>query len=192
MHCKQLCYGSGWLAIEENSKKTRTISFRIPEYMIEEIEKEARIKMTSTNSLINKILLQYVKWDRYQERMRLYPIPQDSFQHILDHMDELRRGEVVDIIYNSIRDWTLISRKKFDLNNCLGVLEDYCRLVNIGVEENVSSGIRSYVVRHNLGYNVSSLVAELIKKIFWEIVKIQVDADITRTTVVAKLQSKVE
>lgn len=180
------------MAIENNSKKTRTISFRIPVDIIEEIEKESKIKMTSTNSLMNKILLQYIKWDRYQERMRLYPIPQDSLQHIIDHLDELRRGEAVDIVFNAIRDWTLISRKKFDLHNCLAVLEDYCRLVNIGVEETVSSGIRSYIIRHNLGYSVSSLVAELIKKIFWEIVKIQVDAEITRTAVVAKLQSKIE
>jgi hypothetical protein len=98
----------------------------------------------------------------------------------------------VDIIFNAIRDWTLISRKKFDLHNCLSVLEDYCRRVNVTVDENVSSGLRTYVIRHNLGKNVSSLISELVKKIFWEITKIELDTDITKTTVVAKLRSKID
>jgi len=178
--------------VETGSKKSRTVSFRVPEHLMSEIEKEAKIKMTSTNALINQILSQYVSWDRYEERMRMYPVPKDSFQHILNHLDEIRRGEAVDIIFDAIRDWTLISRKKFDIHNCLQVLEDYCRKVGIVVEEDNSSGIRTYVIRHNLGRNVSCLVAELIKKIFWEIVKMKVETEISKTSVVAKLHSKLD
>ncbi len=178
--------------METNSKRTKTVSFRIPEHIINDIEKEAKIKLISTNSLVNQILLQYSTWDKYESRMRMYPIPQDSFQHILQYLDEIRRGEAVDIIFNAIRDWTLISRKKFDLHNCLSVLQDYCRMVDVTVEENISSGIRTYVIRHNLGNNVSCLISELVKKIFWEITKIELDTDITKTTVVAKLRSKID
>ena len=178
--------------METGSRKSRTVSFRVPEHLMSEIEKEAKIKMTSTNALINQILTKYVSWDRYEERMRMYPVPKDSFQHILNHLDEIRRGEAVDIIFNAIRDWTLISRKKFDLHNCLQVLEDYCRKVGIVVEEDNSLGFRTYVIRHNLGRNVSCLVSELIKKIFWEIVKVKVETEISKTSVVAKLQSTLD
>ena len=178
--------------MENDSKKTRTVSFRIPEHILSDIEKEAKIKLISTNSLINQILLKYSTWDKYETRMRMYPIPHDSFQHILEHLDEIRRGEAVDIIFNAIRDWTLISKKKFDLHNCLQVLEDYCRMVDVTVEEGNSAGFRTYVIRHNLGNNVSCLISELVKKIFWEITKIKLDTDITKTTVVAKLQSKID
>ena len=178
--------------METDSKRSRTVSFRIPEHIISDIEKEAKTKLISTNSLINQILLKYSTWDKYETRMRMYPVPHDSFQHILEHLDEIRRGEAVDIIFNAIRDWTLISRKKFDLHNCLSVLEDYCRRVDVTVEENISSGLRTYVIRHNLGNNVSCLISELVKKIFWEITKIKLDTDITKTTVVAKLRSKID
>lgn len=181
------------MVLEEiNLKKSRTISFRIPDYLISEIEKESKIKLTSTNALINQILSQYVNWDRYEERIRMYPVPKDSFCHILNHLDEIQRDESVDIIFNAIRDWTLVSRKKFDLHNCLSVMEDYCRMVGITVGEDNSSGFRTYVVRHELGRNVSYLVAELIKKVFWEVVKVNVDTDITNTSVVAKLCSRLD
>jgi hypothetical protein len=157
-----------------------------------EIEKESKIKLISTNALIKQILSQYVNWDRYEERIRMFPVPKDSFQHILNHIDEIQRDEAVDIIFNAIRDWTLVSRKKFDLHNCLSVMEDYCRMVGVTVEEDNSSGFRTYVVRHNLGKNVSCLVAELISKIFWELVKVKVNMDITESTVVAKLDSRLD
>ena len=51
-----------------NSKKTKTVSFRIPEHIIAEIEKDAKSELSSTNTLINKILLHYVSWDKYQQR----------------------------------------------------------------------------------------------------------------------------
>lgn len=172
--------------------KSRTVSFRVPDHLISDIEREAKTKMISTNALINQILLQYVTWDRYEERIRMYPVPKDSLQHILQNLDELRRGEAVDIIFNSIRDWTLISKKKFDLHNCLQTLEDYCRMVGITVEDTNSSGIRSYVIRHNLGKNVSCLICELVKKIFWEIVKVKVNTNMTNTTVVAETASRID
>jgi hypothetical protein len=178
--------------MENEKRKTRTVSFRVPENLIEDIEKEAKTKLVSTNSLINRILLQYVSWDKYEERIRMYPVPRDSLQHILQHLDEMRRNEAVDIIYNSIRDWTLISKKKFDIHSCLQVLEEYCRMVDVAVEETSSDGKRSYVIRHNLGREVSLLITELVTKIFWDIVKIKVDAEMTNTTVIVKLRSSLD
>lgn len=180
------------LVMESNLKKSRTVSFRVPDNIIGDIEKEAKTKLISTNSLINRILLQYTSWGKYEERMRMYPVPKESLQHILEHLDELRRNEAVDIIYNSIRDWTLISKKKFDINSCLQVLEEYCRMVNVIVEDTVTSGKRTFVIRHNLGRKVSYLISELVAKIFWDIVRIKVDSEITNTTVIAKLRSKLD
>jgi hypothetical protein len=97
--------------LSESKERTRTVSFRVPENILTEIEREAKTKLGSTNSLINKILLQYVQWDRYEERMKMFPLPAESLQHIIEHLDDVRRGEVTDIIFNVIRDWALISKK---------------------------------------------------------------------------------
>ena len=171
-------------------KKSRTVSFRVPEDIITEIEKEARINLTSTNVLINQILLQYVSWDKFEHRMKMFPVAEDVLHYILDNLDESQRKEAIDITFNAIRDWTLISKKKFDIHSCLQVLEDYSRMVGISVEESTSSGTRTFVIRHALGRKASTFIEELVEKIFWEIVKIKVDFDSTSTTVIAKLLSK--
>ena len=177
---------------EGKREKSRTVSFRVPESIISEIEKEARTNLTSTNFLINQILLQYVSWDQFEHRMKMFPIAEELLHHILDSLDESERKESLDITFNCIRDWALVSKKKFDIHSCLQVLEDYCRMVGISVEESISSGTRSFVIRHNLGKRASTFIEELVEKIFWEIAKIKVDCDSTNTTVIAKLQSKFE
>ncbi len=176
--------------MSESKERTRTVSFRVPENTIIEIEKEAKTKLGSTNSLINKILLQYIQWDRYEERMKMFPLPAESLQHILEQLDDVTRCEMVDIIFNSIRDWALVSKKKFDIHSTLQVLEDYCKMVNISIEDTVSGGLRSYVIRHNLGKNVSLIVSELVTKIFWETAKIKVETEMTPSTTVVRLTSK--
>lgn len=171
-------------------KKSRTVSFRVPENIIAEIEKEAKRNMTSTNVLINQILHQYVEWDRFEHRMKMFPIPEDDLHFVLGMLDDTKREEAINITFNSIRDWALITRQKFDIHTCLQVLEDYCRMVGFTIEENVSSGFRSYVIRHNMGKKISLFIEELAKKIFWELIKIKVSCETTNSTVIVRLQSK--
>jgi hypothetical protein len=171
----------------ESKIKTRTVSFRIPEDAIDEIEKVAKTKLISTNALINQILTQYVSWDKYEDRIKMFRVPEESLQHILLHLDEVRRGEAVDIIFNIIRDWTLISKKKFDILTCLETLETYCRMAGVSVEDRASDGVRSFVIMHNLSQNASILIGDLVRKIFWELTRKKVDIELTKTTVIAKV-----
>ncbi len=177
------------MVLDKENKKTRTISFRVPDKIISEIEKEAKTKLISTNTLINQILTQYVSWDKYEDRIAMFRVPEESLQHILLHLDDVRRCEAVDIVYNIIRDWTLISKKKFDIHTCLETLEAYCKMSGISVEDHVTGDIRTYVIRHNLGQNASILIDDLVHKIFWELVRLKPDIEITKTTVIVTIPS---
>lgn len=176
----------------DSKTKTRTVSFRVPEDTINDIEKEAKIKMTSTNVLINQILSKYVTWDKYEHKMRMFAVPEEIFHNIIDRIEDAHRQEVVEMAYNSIRDWALLSKKKFDIHSCLQVLEDYCKIVGISVEENTLSGIRSYVIRHGLGRNLSLFIGDLVEKIFLDLVKIRVNSQVTNNTIVITLRSKLD
>jgi len=127
-----------------------------------------------------------VSWDKYEDKIKMFRIPEESLQHILLHLDEARRGETVDIIFNIIRDWTLVSKKKFDIHSCLETLEIYCRMAGVSVEDRVLNGVRSFIIKHNLGQNASILIDELVRKIFWELVRKKIDIEFTKTTVIVK------
>lgn len=178
--------------MEANSNKSKTVSFRVPEDIITEIEKEAKTKLVSTNVLINQILHEYVAWYRYKQKMRTFPIPEDSLSHFLECLNESQRNEAVDIAYSSIRDWTLVSKKKFDLHSCLESLEDYCRIAGVSVEDSVLGGGHSFIIRHNLGMSTSLFITQLTKKIFWELKKINIESQATKATVISKPLSTID
>ncbi len=172
-----------------DGKKNRTISFRIPEDVLNVVENAANTKHISTNALVTQILTKYASWDIYEEKISMFRVPEESLQHILLHLDEARRREAVDIIFNIIRDWTLVSKGKFDIHTCLETLEIYCQTAGVAVEDRVSSGVHSFVIKHNLGQNASILINELLRKIFWELSRKKIDTELTKTTVIAKVST---
>lgn len=174
----------------QKKEKTRTISFRIPEVLFSEIAKDAKTCMVSPNVLVNQILLDYISWHRYQRRVKMYAVDDQSIIHVLECLNESQRKQIINSVYDSIRDFTLISKKKFDINSCLTVLATYCRIYGISVEENIIQGIRSFTIRHDMGKEFSLSIKEFIEKIFWDLVKIKVDFELTKTCVMATLQSK--
>lgn len=178
--------------MSENFTKSRTVSFRVPESIITEVEKEAKAKLISTNVLINQILLDYTSWHRYQKRMRTFPISEEALVYFLDALNESQRNEVIEIAVNSLRDWVLVSKKKFDFQSCLEALEDYCRLAGISVEDSLLSGDHIFVVRHNLTAKASLFISEFIKKIFWETKKVNLETHLTKTTVISKPLSRID
>ena len=46
-------------------EKTRSITYRLPAKVVEELETEAMEKNISQNVLVKQILEKYVKWDRF-------------------------------------------------------------------------------------------------------------------------------
>ena len=178
--------------MSQNKIKSKTVSFRVSEHIITQIEKDAKTKLISTNVLINQILLDYVSWHRYQKRMRTFPISEEALVYFLDALNESQRNEAIEIAFNSLRDWVLVSKKKFDLHSCLEALEDYCRLAGISVEDTLLSEGHSFVVRHNLSVNASLFISEFIKKVFWEIKKVNVETQLTKTMVISKPLSRID
>lgn len=176
----------------ELAKKSKTVCFRVPENIITEIEKEAKINLISTNTLINQILLNYVSWHRYDKKMRMFPIPENSLFKFLENINELQIEELVDLAYNNIRDWALVTKKKFDLNACLDVLADYCRISGVSAEDDVSSGFNCFIIQHSLGRKASLFIISLVEKIFWDLKKIKVNASSTNTSVIIKLHSRID
>jgi hypothetical protein len=164
---------------------TRTLSLRIPEQILSDIEKEAKTNLVSTNVLINQVLHNYINWDRHSKRMKMYPISESILRIMLQKSKELEDGKLADLIFDSIRECTLITKKRFDFDSCLQVLGNYCNMFGITFDNVTSSGKSIFTIRHNLGKNFSLLFEKLFEKILWDLGKARmVDCQSTRTCIV--------
>ncbi|GEM_PF-2284227 len=171
--------------------KTKTVSFRVPENIISEIEKDARIKKVSTNILINQILFDYAVFHRYRQHMRIMPVSDDVTRLALNNLDS-RRGDLAEAIYQNIKEWTLVSRMEFDFYSCIQALETFCRVSDLGFESSERDGVFSIVIKHDLGSNFSSLMIDLAEKIFWDLRKVKIESEKTKSAILIRTISSQE
>lgn len=65
-------------------KKTRSITFRLDSFTIDELQREADQKEISLNVLVNQVLKRYSDWDRYENRIGMMPVPKVMLSSLID------------------------------------------------------------------------------------------------------------
>ena len=56
-------------------ESTRSITYRLPEKLVIELETESTQKGISQNVLVRQILEKYVQWDRFSSKIGMIPVP---------------------------------------------------------------------------------------------------------------------
>lgn len=173
-------------------KNSKTVSFRVQDNVISEIEKEAKSKIISTNAQINQILVDYVEFYRHRHRMRMLPIPEGTVMRMLQNTNDVDIKELVEVTYDGFRDWALVSKMRFTLDSFLEVFERYCRITGISYEYDNNGGIYSLVIRHDLNRKFSLIIGGLLERIFWELKKVRTETEITPNTIMIKTRSRID
>ena len=63
-------------------EKTRSITYRFPEKLVEELEAESMEKNISQNVLVKQILEKYVQWDRFSSKIGMIPVPKGILESL--------------------------------------------------------------------------------------------------------------
>src|SRR5215211_8154719 len=66
------------------SKKTRSVTFRLDSKVIDEIQEEADNREISLNVLVNQVLKRYAEWDRYENKIGMMPVPRMILSNLID------------------------------------------------------------------------------------------------------------
>ncbi|MEK6831211.1 MAG: hypothetical protein AABY17_00450, partial [Thermoproteota archaeon] len=102
---------------------TRSITYRLPSKIVEELETEAMNKNISHNVLVKQILEKYVTWDRFGAQMGMIPIPKGILDALGNDMNGEDISEIIKMILPFIKDTVLFMKGKYDLKRCIETLE---------------------------------------------------------------------
>lgn len=174
-------------------EKTRSITYRLPVKLVEEIEAEAINNNISHNVMARQILEKYIKWDRFANKIGIIPVP----KKILDTLGLDMNAEDVDIIINVIKpvikDTVLFIKGKYDLKRCIETLEDYMRASGMKSDHRVEGDVHHFIIQHDLGSNWSMFTKQLLQEIFHEFVPdTEMKCQTTESTVIATISLGVD
>lgn len=169
-------------------EKTRSVTYRLPVKLVEEIEAEASNHNISHNVMARQILEKYVQWDRYTEKIGIIPIPKKILDIFGAEMSAEDINEIINVIKPVIKDTVLFIKGGYDLKRCIETLEDYMRASGMKSDHRIEGNIHHFVIQHELGSNWSIFTEQLLQEIFHEFLPdTKMKSQTTESTVVASI-----
>jgi len=151
-----------------SSKKetTRSITYRLPEKLVNELETESTQKGISQNVLVRQILDKYVQWDRFSNKLGMIPVPKGILESLGGELDGRDIDEIINIVFPMIKDSVMFVKGGYDLKRCIETLEDYIRASGMNSDHRVEGDVHSFVIQHDLGMKWSVFTEQLLSQVF--------------------------
>ena len=173
---------------EHKKEKTRTITYRLPVKLVEELETEASQKGISQNVLIKQILEKYIQWDRFSDKIGMIPVPKGILQSLGAHLEGQDINMIVDLLKPVIKDNVMFMKGKYDLKRCIETLEDYMRASGMKSDHRIEGALHHFIIQHELGKSWSLFTEQLLKEIFHEFLpEKNIKTQTTESTVIATI-----
>lgn len=172
----------------QKKEKTRSITYRLPEKLVEELETEAMQKDISQNVLVRQILEKYTEWYRFSEKIGMIPVPKSILQTLGDEMDGKDIDEIINVVFPMIKDTVMFMKGGFDLKRCIETLEDYMKASGMKSDHRIEGELHHFIIQHELGLKWSVFTEQLLTQIFRSFIPDKnLKFQTTETTVIATI-----
>jgi len=169
-------------------EKTRSITYRLPVKIVEELETEAMQKSVSQNVLVRQILEKYVQWDRFSDKIGMIPVPKAILEALGDEMGGKDIDKIIKIIVPIIKKNVMFIKGDYDLKRCIETLEDYMRASGMISDHRLEGNLHHFIIQHDLGMKWSVFTEQLLKEIFHDFLpEMNLKCKTTDSTVIATI-----
>lgn len=185
------------------SKKTRSVTFRLDSAVIDELQGEADNREISLNVLVNQVLKRYSEWDRFENKIGMMPVPKVILSSLIDraisvakssgikdidrYRDEIIK-QAAQLAFGLMKDSVLFMKRQYNLWVVLAVLEEYMKVSGIKADHKIEGSRKHvFIIQHELGENWSLFTKELLILIFQNLANVKAEINVTSNTTVAEV-----
>jgi hypothetical protein len=196
-------YQEGTLTDSSQSKKTRSVTFRIESSVVDELQREADAKEVSLNVLVNQVLRRFSDWGRYENKLGIMPVPKNMLSSLMNkavviaeengikdidpYRDKIVK-QAAEFAFDIMKDSVLYMKKNYNLWTVLAVLQEYMKVSGINADHIINGRKHIFVIQHDLGENWSLFTKELLQLIFERLAKVRIETHVTSNTAKAEVE----
>jgi len=151
---------------QQKKETTRSITYRLPEKLIDELDGEAKQKKISQNVLVRQIMERYLQWGRYSEKIGMIPVPKEILETLGEELDGRDIDEIINVVFPMIKNTVMFIKGGYDLERCIETLEDYMRASGMNSDHRVDGELHSFIIQHDLGMKWSVFTEQLLTQVF--------------------------
>ena len=173
----------------QKKEATRSITYRLPTKVVEELETEAMQKSISQNVLIKQILEKYVRWDRFADKIGIIPIPKSILEELGREMTGTDINRMITAVVPFIKESVLFMKGAYDLKRAIETLEDYMHASGMKSDHRIEGAMHYFIIQHELGLKWSFFTEQLFKEIFHEFLPNKsLKVQTTEKTIIASIE----
>jgi len=144
--------------------KTETSSFRLEKEIFEDFKKYAKDKGLTTNSMINKIMKEYMQWGSKSTSMQIIPYPSGIIMALLkkyseEELRKIGRNHAMEHFSENL----LLLKNEESVGAYIEMAKNWCDASGFPYSTKENNGKIVFTIRHNQGSKFSTLLDELIK-----------------------------
>ena len=167
---------------------TKHISFRVPSDVALSLESEAARLNTSSSHVLGDILQKWSEWDRYEEKLRVVPVPMVMLSELVAGDDEKTVRIVASKALLFFKEAVVLMKGKYDLKRAIETLEGYMRATGMTSDHTVNGAVHCFTVQHEMGTVWSMFMQVMLQELFNEFIPDRkVDFEMYGGTVSAKI-----
>ena len=172
------------MSLKKNLDKTETITFRLKSSIINDLKNDAKIENIPLNSLVQKILLNHLQWERYERKAGLLPITKPFLKEMLKNLDE---RDIIEISH-TIEKEHIIGIMKYirDIRSTEEFIDILRSWLTVSWMQHTievkPDGTYLFIIQHDLGIKWSIYVRGLISELFLDVFKKNIKININDIT----------
>lgn len=166
--------------------KTRAITIRIPEDILEDVEKLASENNQTISNLVREHLIQLIRWDVHESKLGLIQVPIKILNSLIQDKSNREINELASLGYELLKEWVMITKGTLGLEQCIESLQDFMHVSKTSSDHKKIRDNHIFEIRHDLNERWSLFGEALLKNIFDDYSKKQYDFKHDKGTFYAK------
>ncbi len=144
--------------------KTESSSFRLEKEIFDDFKKLAKDKGLTTNSLLNKIMKEYMQWGSKAPSMQIIPASASVIQTLLKkHSEEELRKIARNNALEHFSENLLLLKNEESVDAFIETAKNYCDASGFPYSTKEKNGEIVFTIRHNQGTKFSVFLDETVK-----------------------------
>jgi len=174
---------SGGMKKDHQKRTSESITFRLDAEILKKLREEAVQKDVSINTLVSQTLKQHMEWYSNAAKAGFVSVRKSFLKGLLELISDKDLSYISKkIAENETKDFVLLLRNGFTIENALSALESWFRASGYPFRHETTEFMHSYVIQHDMGRKMSVNLAEIYHYLFESFKLKRVDFDMTDRT----------
>lgn len=168
----------------EDTKKTRSMSFRLPEEIAESLETEATVKGLSTSTILTQVCRHHFGYEGNTGKAGLVAIPKSLLTRLMDGYADDKIISMADYVSRDVMtDIMAVLENEYTVETFLHTIESWAKASRMPFRRETKGQLNTCIIQHDLGRNWSLYLGTLMKIVIEEIAQKRASITISNNSV---------